>query len=90
MSDPPPPDPPPPDPLSPQPFPTFSPPAVPPDSPPAVPPVPAAAAARTLPPRPVRVRFADLAGAAVEVEVEHDGQIYRLRRTRSGKLLLTK
>ena len=42
------------------------------------------------PPRPGRVRFADLAGEAVEVEVEHAGQIYRLRRTRQGKLLLTK
>jgi len=42
------------------------------------------------PPRPDRVRFADLAGDAVEVEVEYAGQIYRLRRTRQGKLLLTK
>ena len=42
------------------------------------------------PPGPQRVRFTDLAGEAVEVEVEHAGQIYRLRRTKAGKLLLTK
>ncbi|QDT15168.1 hemin uptake protein HemP [Alienimonas californiensis] len=47
---------------------------------------PAAAA----PARPGRVRFEDLAGGAVEIEVEHAGQIYRLRRTRADKLLLTK
>ena len=41
-------------------------------------------------PGPQRVRFTDLAGEAVEVEVEHAGQIYRLRRTKAGKLLLTK
>ncbi|NNJ28137.1 hemin uptake protein HemP [Alienimonas chondri] len=41
-------------------------------------------------PRPGRVRFEDLAGEAVEIEVEHAGQIYRLRRTKTDKLLLTK
>ena len=51
------------------------------DSPPDAPPAPAA---------PDRVRFTDLAGESVEVEIEHAGQIYRLRRTRSEKLLLTK
>ena len=40
--------------------------------------------------RPAPVRFGDLAGDAAEVEIEHAGQIYRLRRTRAGKLLLTK
>ena len=44
----------------------------------------------TAPSGPQRVRFTDLAGEAVEVEVEHAGQIYRLRRTKAGKLLLTK
>ena len=44
----------------------------------------------TPPPRPPAVRFTDLAGAAAEVEIEHAGQVYRLRRTRAGKLLLTK
>ncbi|MEM9701869.1 MAG: hemin uptake protein HemP [Planctomycetota bacterium] len=37
-----------------------------------------------------RVQFADLAGESVEIEIEHAGQIYRLRRTRTDKLLLTK
>ena len=66
-------------------------------SPPADPPPPAAGTPQdqtetdvTPPARPARVRFADLAGGAVEVEVEHAGQVYRLRRTRQGKLLLTK
>ena len=42
------------------------------------------------PSRPSAVRFTDLAGSAAEVEIEHAGQLYRLRRTRAGKLLLTK
>ena len=57
--------------------------ADPPPRPPAAEPVPP-------PVGPKRVRFADLAGDAVEVEIEHAGRLYRLRRTRAGKLLLTK
>ena len=58
----------------------------PPSDPPVQIPPPAPVAAPVRP----RVRFGDLAGEAAEVEVEHAGQIYRLRRTRAGKLLLTK
>jgi hemin uptake protein HemP len=32
----------------------------------------------------------DLFGDAVEVEIEHQSQVYRLRRTSLGKLILTK
>jgi hemin uptake protein HemP len=32
----------------------------------------------------------DLFGSAVEIEVEHDAQVYRLRKTSLGKLILTK
>ncbi|MFA7293747.1 MAG: hemin uptake protein HemP, partial [Rhodocyclaceae bacterium] len=33
---------------------------------------------------------ATLLGARGEVEISHSGEIYRLRRTRQGKLILTK
>ena len=33
---------------------------------------------------------ADLLGAGQAVEIEHNGQRYRLQTTRSGKLILTK
>lgn len=33
---------------------------------------------------------ADLFGAAREIEIEHNGEIYRLRITRQGKLILNK
>jgi len=36
------------------------------------------------------VRFDDLARCGEEVWIENNGQIYRLRRTRQGKLILTK
>lgn len=36
------------------------------------------------------VRFGDLARCGDEVWIEHDNQLYRLRRTRQGKLILTK
>ena len=61
-----------------------------PPPPAAGPPQPRPETSVALPARPARVRFGDLAGEAVEVEVEHAGQVYRLRRTRQGKLLLTK
>jgi hemin uptake protein HemP len=41
-----------------------------------------------LPPR--RIDSKTLLGAAQEVEINHVGQIYRLRRTSLGKLILTK
>lgn len=37
-----------------------------------------------------RIHSRDLLGAAAEIEIEHAGQIYRLRRTSLGKLILTK
>ena len=33
---------------------------------------------------------ADLFGGVNEVEIEHQGELYRLRRTSKGKLILTK
>ena len=36
------------------------------------------------------VRFEDLAGTGSEVLIEHAGRVYRLRRTRRGKLLLNR
>lgn len=38
----------------------------------------------------VRLRFLDLARGRNEVQIEHRGQIYRLRVTRNGKLILNK
>jgi hemin uptake protein HemP len=37
-----------------------------------------------------RLNSRDLLGAAQEVEISHIGQIYRLRLTALGKLILTK
>ncbi len=39
---------------------------------------------------PRRIPSATLLGSAQEVEIEHRGLIYRLRRTALGKLILTK
>ncbi|MBR9801939.1 hemin uptake protein HemP [bacterium] len=36
------------------------------------------------------IRFRDLAQGVTEVLVEHEGQVYRLRLTRNGKLILNK
>ena len=36
------------------------------------------------------VRFEDLARCGDEIWIEHNGQLYRLRQTRQGKLILTK
>ena len=36
------------------------------------------------------VRSIDLLGGEREILIEHDGQVYRLRLTRSGKLILHK
>jgi hemin uptake protein HemP len=35
-------------------------------------------------------RFLDLSQSGTEVLIEHEGQIYRLRNTRNGKLILNK
>lgn len=45
--------------------------------------------ALTAPP-PRRIASDELFGGAVEVEIEHQAQVYRLRRTSLGKLILTK
>ena len=37
-----------------------------------------------------RIHSRELLGAAAEIEIEHAGQVYRLRRTSLGKLILTK
>ena len=37
-----------------------------------------------------RVAFEELSKGSVEVVIEHDGQDYRLRVTRNGKLILNK
>ena len=39
---------------------------------------------------PKMVRFTELATCGDEIWIEHGGQIYRLRRTRQDKLILTK
>ena len=39
---------------------------------------------------PRRIASKQLLGADTEVEIEHDGQVYRLRKTAQGKLILTK
>mgnify|MGYP001553637958 CR=1 FL=1 len=36
------------------------------------------------------VKFSDLARCGEEIWIENEGQLYRLRRTRQGKLILTK
>ena len=50
--------------------------------------VPKPAAAKAVPPPRIDSRV--LLGAADVVEIEHAGQVYRLRRTSLGKLILTK
>jgi hemin uptake protein HemP len=45
------------------------------------------------PPRstaPRRLRSIDLLAGDDEIEIQHDTQVYRLRRTSLGKLILTK
>ena len=41
-------------------------------------------------PQPRLVDSASLLGSCGEVEIAHQGETYRLRRTRQGKLILTK
>jgi hemin uptake protein HemP len=48
------------------------------------------AAAETPPPGPRVISSKELLGEAGLVHIEHDGEIYSLRRTRNGRLILTK
>ena len=41
-------------------------------------------------PLPVRIDSRQLLGDQREIEIEHEGSLYRLRLTHSGKLILTK
>lgn len=52
--------------------------------------VAAAGPARTTPAGLRRIASSELFAGAVEVEIEHQEQVYRLRRTSLGKLILTK
>ncbi len=45
---------------------------------------------RVTPTFPKIIAFRELCRCGEEVWIENDGQIYRLRRTRQGKLILTK
>lgn len=38
----------------------------------------------------IRIQFTELAAGRNEVQIEHRGQVYRLRVTRNGKLILNK
>lgn len=62
------------------------------DSDPAPPPAPrrAAPVRRPGPAAPRRIPSGELLGDRSEVEILHGEEIYRLRRTRGGKLILTK
>lgn len=42
------------------------------------------------PASPRRIEAQSLFGDAVEVEIVHEDEVYRLRRTRNGRLLLNK
>lgn len=48
------------------------------------------AAARSVPVAGAPLDSSILLGAKGEVEIAHEGETYRLRRTRQGKLILTK
>ncbi|MCA9038465.1 MAG: hemin uptake protein HemP [Planctomycetaceae bacterium] len=39
---------------------------------------------------PLPVTFSQLAGGRTECAIEHEGQLYRLRVTKNGKLILNK
>lgn len=52
--------------------------------------MPRAPADPLVPPGTVCIRSDELLKGRDEVVLVHDGQLYRLRRTRSGKLILTK
>lgn len=42
------------------------------------------------PPQEVVVSFEELAGGRAEISIDHEGQRYRLRATKNGRLLLNK
>ena len=37
-----------------------------------------------------KVKSADILGNHTELQIDHNGEVYRLRKTRLGKLILTK
>jgi hemin uptake protein HemP len=51
---------------------------------------PARPGRRAEPPPPIRLNSADLLRGQAEVVIEHAGEVYRLRCTSKGKLILTK
>lgn len=48
------------------------------------------AAPTPAPPRPPLVDSQELLQGGRQVEIQHNGELYRLQATRSGKLILTK
>ncbi len=50
----------------------------------------AVVAPRARPTAPRRLDSSSLFAGAVEIEIEHQDQVYRLRKTSLGKLILTK
>lgn len=61
------------------------------DKPAFTPPMPSAVAPQRLSsPPPRRLHSRELLGQDRELEIEHAGQLYRLRLTQLGKLILTK
>lgn len=55
-----------------------------------LPPPTPSASVTAMPALPKIVSFQTLARCGDEIWIENEGQIYRLRRTRQGKLILTK
>lgn len=45
---------------------------------------------RSAPEMPRRIGSAELFAGATEIEIDHEGAVYRLRMTRQGKLILNK
>lgn len=58
--------------------------------PPAPPPQPVPATGRPVPESPRRLDSRSLFGEANVVLIAHEGEVYSLRRTRLGRLILTK
>ena len=56
----------------------------------AAPELPVPASDRVSPPVAVRLSSQSLLGGQREIEIDHDGAVYRLRVTSLGKLILTK
>ncbi|MCG6154563.1 hemin uptake protein HemP [Rubinisphaera margarita] len=53
-------------------------------------PPPKTQTASSAPPTSIVIPFAQLSQGSREVIIEHEGQVYRLRLTRNGKLILNK